>query len=237
MLGDTDVAVGGGAEIDEPRAATSLPATRWGARMGDTKRDRHDGRRADRSVRARCTWGSRPRTSPTKWEITREQQDAFAVESQRRAATAIAKGHFKEQIVPVELKTRKGTMLFDTDEHVRADATLEGLAKLKPAFQKENGTVTAGNASGINDGAAAVVLMERQRAEQRGLKPMARLVAYAHRRRRPEVHGHRPGAGVQAALERAGLTGRRHGRDRVERGVRGAGAARWPRIWTSTRPR
>ena len=141
----------------------------------------------------------------TKFGITRADQDAFAVESQRRAATAIAEGRFKEQIVPVELKTRKGTTLFDTDEHVRGETTLESVSKLRPAFSKE-GTVTAGNASGINDAAAAVVLMEAGLAEKEGLKPLARLVSYGHSGVDPQMMGMGPVKAVQRALARAGLT-------------------------------
>src|SRR5206468_12950063 len=108
-----------------------------------------------------------------KCGITREQQDAFAVLSHQRAAAAIAAGNFKSQILPIELKTRKGSTMFEADEHVRGESTLEGMAKLRAVFQKENGTVTAGNASGLNDAAAAVVLMERSAAAAKGLKPMA----------------------------------------------------------------
>ena len=120
-----------------------------------------------------CHMGVTAENVAAKWGITREEQDAFAVESHRRAARAVDGGYFKGQIVPVEMKTRKGVTVFDTDEHVRRDASIEGMAKLKAVFQKD-GTVTAGNASGINDAAAAVVLMERQAAEKRGLRPLAR---------------------------------------------------------------
>src|SRR5204862_909099 len=125
---------------------------------------------------------------------------AFAVESHKRAAAAIAAGHFKTQILPVELKSRKGPVVFDTDEHVRADASLEGMAKLKAVFIKENGSVTAGNASGINDAAAAVVLMERGAAEQRGLRPMARLLGYGHAGVDPKYMGLGPVSAAKHAL-------------------------------------
>ena len=138
-------------------------------------------------------------------KITREQQDAFSVESHRRAINAIEKGYFKDQILPIELKTRKGITLFDKDEHPRADVTLEGLAKLRAAFKKEGGSVTAGNASGINDGAAAVVLMEKEAAEKAGLKPMARLVSYGLAGVDPKIMGIGPVTAVQNALKRAGL--------------------------------
>jgi acetyl-CoA C-acetyltransferase len=139
-----------------------------------------------------------------KWGITREDQDALAVQSQQRAAKAIAAGHFKSQIVPVELKTRKGVVVFDTDEHGKADTTMESLAKLRAVFQKD-GSVTAGNASGINDGAAAVVMMERAAAEKKGLKPIARLVAYGHAGVDPKYMGIGPVNAVNNALNKAGL--------------------------------
>jgi acetyl-CoA C-acetyltransferase len=140
-----------------------------------------------------------------KCGITREQQDAFAVESHRRAAAATAAGHFKSQILPIELKSKKGPVMFDADEHIRGDASVEGMAKLRPAFVKENGSVTAGNASGINDAAAAVVLMERKAAEAKGLKPMARLLAYGHAGIDPKIMGLGPVTAVQNALKKAGL--------------------------------
>jgi acetyl-CoA C-acetyltransferase len=140
----------------------------------------------------------------TQWKITREAQDEFAVESHRRAVNAIEKGYFKDQIMPVELKTRKGVTLFDKDEHPRADASLEGMAKLRAAFKKD-GSVTAGNASGINDGAAAVVLMEKAAAAKQGLKPMARLVSYGVAGVDPKIMGIGPVPACVIALERAGL--------------------------------
>jgi acetyl-CoA C-acetyltransferase len=141
----------------------------------------------------------------TKCGITREQQDAFAVESHRRAVSAIGEGRFKSQIVPIELKSRKGPIQFDTDEHARADASMEGMAKLRAVFAKENGTVTAGTASGINDAAAAVVLMEMQAAERAGVKPMARLVAYGHAGIDPKIMGLGPVSAVKSALAKAGM--------------------------------
>jgi len=137
--------------------------------------------------------------------ITREQQDAFAVESHRRATAAAAEGRFKSQILPVELKSKKGVVQFDTDEHVRSDASSEGMAKLRAVFAKENGTVTAGNASGINDAAAAVVLMEAQAAQRANVKPMARLVAYGHAGIDPKIMGLGPDSDVKSALKKAGL--------------------------------
>jgi len=198
MLGDIDAAVGGGAE-SMSRAAYANLTQRWGARMGD-------GRTIDMMVGALTDpfetihMGITAENVATKCGITREQQDAFAVESHRRAAAAIADGRFKSQILPVELKTRKGPIRFDTDEHVRSDASADGMAKLKAAFAKEKGTVTAGNASGINDAAAAVVLMELQAAQRANVKPLARLVAYGHAGIDPAIMGLGPVSAVKAAL-------------------------------------
>jgi acetyl-CoA C-acetyltransferase len=139
--------------------------------------------------------------------ITREMQDALAVQSQQRAARAIAEGRFKSQIVPIEIPTRKGTVVFDADEHVRGDATLEQLARMKPAFKGDGtGTVTAGNASGINDAAAAVLLATENAVKAGGLKPMARLVSYAHAALDPRIMGLGPVPASKLALQRAGLS-------------------------------
>ena len=203
LLGDADAAVAGGAEVMS-RGPYVLPQARWGARMGD-------GKMLDMMIGALhdpfepIHMGVTAENVARKWSISREDQDALALESHRRASAAIREGRFASQILPVELKTRKGTTVFDTDEHVRHDAKPEDMAKLKPAFAKENGTVTAGNASGINDGAAAVVLMERRAAEARGLTPMARLVAYAHAGVDPRYMGIGPVPASRKALERAGL--------------------------------
>jgi acetyl-CoA C-acetyltransferase len=202
QLGDAEVAVGGGAE-SMSRGAYILPALRWGQRM-------NDGGVIDMMVGALTDpfdavhMGITAENIAEKWKVTREQQDAFAVESHRRAINAIEKGYFKGQILPIELKTRKGTVVFDRDEHPRADASLEGMAKLRAAFKKE-GTVTAGNASGINDGAAAIVMMERNAAEKAGLKPMARLVAYGLAGVDPRIMGIGPVPACQKALAKAGL--------------------------------
>ena len=204
VLGDTDVAVGGGAE-SMSRGAYILPTMRWGQRM-------NDGGVVDMMVGALTDpfdtvhMGITAENIAEKWKITRTQQDEFAVESHRRAINAIEKGYFKDQILPIELKTRKGTTLVDRDEHPRADATLEGMAKLRAAFKKEGGTVTAGNASGINDGAAAVVLMEQSAAQKKGLKPMARLVSYGLAGVDPKIMGIGPVPAVTNALKKAGLT-------------------------------
>jgi acetyl-CoA C-acetyltransferase len=203
MLGDTDVAVGSGVE-SMSRGGYVLPALRHGARMGDTNAvDMMVGALTDPFDTVHM--GITAENVAAKWGISREAQDQFAVESHKRAVNAIKQGYFKSQILPIELKTRKGPVVFDTDEHPRADASLEGMAKLRAAFQKENGTVTAGNASGINDGAAAVVMMEKGAAAKQGLKPMARLVSYGHAGVDPKFMGIGPVPAVKMALERAGL--------------------------------
>lgn len=203
LLGDTDAAVAGGAE-SMSRAGYTSTTQRWGARMSDTKMiDMMVGALTDPFDTLHM--GVTAEAVATKCGITRDQQDAFAVESHKRAAAAIAAGHFKSQILPIELKSRKGPVMFDTDEHVRGDATMEGMAKLKAVFAKENGTVTAGNASGINDAASAVVLMEKAAAAKRGLKPMARLLAYGHAGIDPKIMGLGPVSAVQRALAKAGL--------------------------------
>ena len=202
VLDDADAAVAGGAE-SMSRGAYILPSLRWGQRMAD-------GNVVDMMVGALTDpfetvhMGITAENIADKWKITREQQDEFSVESHRRAVNAIEKGYFKDQILPVELKTRKGTTVFDRDEHPRADASLEGMAKLRAAFKKE-GSVTAGNASGINDGAAAVVLMERAAAEKKGLKPMARLVSYGLAGVDPKIMGIGPVPACKKALDKAGL--------------------------------
>ncbi|MGC1816069.1 MAG: acetyl-CoA C-acyltransferase family protein [Casimicrobiaceae bacterium] len=203
MLGDIDAAVGGGAE-SMSRAAYANLSQRWGARMGDAKTvDMMVGALTDPFDTVHM--GITAENVATRCGITRGQQDAFAVESHHRAAAAIADGRFKTQILPIEVKSRKGPLQFDTDEHVRGDATLEGMAKLKAAFAKENGTVTAGNASGINDAAAAVVLMEMQAAKRANLQPMARLVAYGHAGIDPKIMGLGPVSAIRNALSKAGL--------------------------------
>ena len=202
-LGDTDVAVGGGAESMSRGGYTST-TQRWGARMSDSKMiDMMVGALTDPFDVVHM--GVTAENIATRYKITRAEQDALAVESHKRAAAAIAAGHFKSQILPIELKSKKGPIQFDTDEHVRGDASLEGMAKLKAVFAKENGTVTAGNASGINDAAAAVVLMEKSAAEKKGLKPMARLVGWGHAGVEPNVMGMGPVGAVQHALAKAGL--------------------------------
>lgn len=202
-LGEQDIAVAGGAE-SMSNAAHMLLGGRDGKKLGDLVlldallgilhdpfEDFHMGETAE-NVAERCG-------------ISREQQDAAAAESQKRAAHAVAAGYFKDQIVPVELKSRKGTVVFDTDEHVRGDTTAEALAALKPVFRK-GGTVTAGNASGINDGAAAVVLASGKAVEATGLRPVAKILGWGHAGVEPDVMGLGPVKAVPVALARAGLT-------------------------------
>ena len=203
MLGDAEYGVGGGVEVMS-KAAYMLPALRSGARMGDTK--------AIDSMVAVLTdpfgvghMGITAENLAAKHGITREQQDAFAVESQRRAAVAIAEGRFKSQIVPIVKQTRKGDVVFDTDEHPKANTTMESLAKMKPAFKKD-GTVTAGNASGINDGAAFFVLAAADAAAKAGQKPIARLVSYAIAGVPNDIMGEGPIPASRLALKKAGLT-------------------------------
>src|SRR5712691_3349693 len=203
LLGDIDAAVAGGAE-SMSRGGYLMPSLRWGQRM-------NDGGVIDMMVGALTDpfdtmhMGVTAENVASRCKLSRSEQDAFAVESHKRAANAISKGYFKEQILPTELKTKKGPVMFDTDEHVRGDASMEGMAKLRAVFQKENGTVTAANASGINDAAAAVVLMEKDSAVKKGLKPMMRMVAYAHSGVDPKIMGMGPVLAVRKVLEKAGL--------------------------------
>lgn len=203
MLGDADYGIGGGVE-SMSRGGYMSPALRTGARMGDSKM-------IDLMVAALTDpfgvghMGVTAENLATKWNISREEQDAFAVESQRRAAVAIAEGRFKSQIVPIVQQTRKGEVVFDTDEHVKAGTTLDALAKMKPAFKKD-GSVTAGNASGINDGASFFVLAAADAAAKAGHKPIARLVSYAVAGVPNDVMGEGPIPSSRLALKRAGLS-------------------------------
>jgi acetyl-CoA C-acetyltransferase len=202
-LGQADFAVAGGAE-SMTRAQYWLPGLRWGQRMGN-------GGAVDVMVAALtdpfddCHMGVTAENVAGKWSISREDQDALAVQSHQRAAAATAEGRFKEQIVPVEVKGRKGSTFVDKDEHIRADVTVADLAKLRPAFSKD-GTVTAGNASGVNDAAAAVVLADKATAQARGLTSMGRLVGYAHVGVEPAYMGIGPIPAVQKVLASTGLT-------------------------------
>ncbi|MEN9627052.1 MAG: hypothetical protein RJA10_278 [Pseudomonadota bacterium] len=203
LLGDCDYGVGGGVEVMS-RGGYLLPALRSGARMGNTQA-------LDAMVAVLTDpfgvghMGITAENLCAKHGITREEQDALAVESHRRATAAIAEGRFKSQIVPITLKGKKGDVVFDTDEHVKAGTTMESLAKLKPAFKKDGGTVTAGNASGINDGAAFFVLAAADAAAKAGQKPIARLVSYAVAGVPNDVMGEGPIPASRIALKKAGL--------------------------------
>lgn len=203
MLGDCDYGVGGGVEVMS-RGMYGSPAMRSGARMGDTKM-------LDLMVAVLTDpfgvghMGVTAENLVEKWKLTREEQDALAVESHRRAANAIKEGRFKSQIVPITIKTRKGDVVFDTDEHVKPDTTMETLGKMKAVFKKEGGSVTAGNASGINDGAAFFVLADAETAKKAGHKPIARLVSYAVAGVPNHIMGEGPIPATKLALERAGL--------------------------------
>ena len=202
-LGDCDVAIGGGSE-SMSRGPYFDQAARYGARMGDAKSiDYMLGILHDPWQKMHM--GITAENVAERYGISRQMQDELAVLSQQRAAAAMAAGYFKEQITPVGIATRKGVVLFQEDEHVRASTTLETLAGMKPAFKKEGGTVTAGNASGINDGASAVVLATGERVAALGLKPLARLVGYAHAGVEPAYMGIGPVPATRKVLERTGL--------------------------------
>jgi acetyl-CoA C-acetyltransferase len=202
LLGDCDLAVAGGAE-SMSRAAYFLPTGRWGQRMGDAAVvDAMTGALHDPFGHGHM--GVTAENIAAKYGFTREQQDEFSVSSHKKAAKAMEAGYFRPQIVPIELKTRKGVEQFVTDEHVRKDVSPADMAKLKAVFKKD-GTVTAGNASGINDAGAAVVLASSSIAEKSGLKPMARLIAYAHAGVEPQVMGLGPIPAVKRVFEKAGL--------------------------------
>ena len=202
LLGDCDVAVGAGCEVMS-RGAYLVPSARFGARMGDSQM-------LDLMVGAlhdpfhKIHMGITAENVAEQFGISRSMMDELAVESHRRAAAAIAAGRFKDQIVPVMVKSRKGELAFDTDEHVKAETTVESLAKMRPAFKKD-GLVTAGNASGINDGAGAVVLASADAVKAQGLKPLARLVGYAHAGVDPSIMGIGPVPATRAVLKRTGL--------------------------------
>jgi len=203
--GDARVVVAGGME-SMSRAPYLLPQARWGYRMGH-------GQTLDAMIHdglwcalADCHMGNTAENLAVRYEISREEQDAFALESHRRAARAWEEGRFAEEVVPVEVRGRKGEVrVVERDEHFRPDTSLEALARLRPAFQPD-GTVTAGNASGINDGASAVVVASARWAQERGLRPMARVHAYAWAGVEPEVMGIGPVPAIRQALKRAGLT-------------------------------
>ena len=199
--GDADVVVAGGME-NMSAAPYVLPNARWGQRM-------FDGKMVDTMVKDGL-WesfndyhmGMTAENIAEKWELTREMQDEFACASQNKAEKAIKEGRFKDEIVPVVIKTRKGEVVFDTDEFPRFGTTVESLSKLKPAFKKD-GTVTAGNASGINDGAAALIVMSAEKAEELGLKPLAKIVSYGSKGLDPAYMGYGPVGATKVALEKA----------------------------------
>jgi acetyl-CoA C-acetyltransferase len=203
LLGEYEVAIGGGAE-NMSRAPYASLNTRWGARMGDTKM-------VDMMVGAlhdpfhTIHMGVTAENVSKEFGVSREDQDALALESHQRAERAWAEDRFKGQIVPIMLKSKKGDVAFEKDEHFRPGAKIEDFQKMKPVFVKENGTVTAANASGINDAAAAVVLMEAAAASSRGAKPLARLVGYAHAGVEPKIMGIGPVPASKAVLAKTGL--------------------------------
>jgi len=203
MLGDYDVAIGAGVE-SMSNSYYALPGARWGQKMGH-------GQMVDLMLSGLTDpfgtghMGMTAENLADKYNVSREDQDALAVKSHQNAARAQAEGRFDTQIVPVEIKTRKGVTVFDKDEHVRGDINVEKLSAMRPAFKK-GGSITAGNASGINDASSAIVMMEKNAAEARGLKPMARLVAYTHAGVEPEIMGIGPVPAVEKILEKTGLT-------------------------------
>jgi acetyl-CoA C-acetyltransferase len=203
MMGEASITVAGGAE-----SMTNVPyhdhGVRWGKKMGDNTLEDALTHGLQDAIGG-YHMGITAENVAERHQITREDMDALAVTSHQRAARAIAEGRFAGQIVPVEIKTRKGTVVFDTDEHPRADTSFEALGKMRAAFKKD-GRITAANASGINDAAAAVVLATASEVEKRGLKPMARIVAWGHAGVEPEFMGEGPMKAVPIALERAGLT-------------------------------
>jgi acetyl-CoA C-acetyltransferase len=202
-MGDADFALAGGAE-NMSKSPHAMQTARFGQKMGDTKI-------VDMMIGAlNCPFGTghmgvTAENVATEHNISREDQDIFALESQRRAGAAQSAGHFDGQIAPFTIKTRKGDVVFDKDEHGKPSTTAEDLAKLRPVFKKD-GSVTAGNASGINDGAAALVLAEASAAEATGVKPRARVLGYAHAGVRPEVMGLGPIPAVQSLLDKTGLS-------------------------------
>ncbi|MBQ0789000.1 MAG: acetyl-CoA C-acyltransferase, partial [Cycloclasticus sp.] len=203
MLGDHDIAIAAGVE-SMSNSFYAVPGARWGHKMGD-------GQLVDMMLAGLTDpfgtghMGMTAENLADKYNVSREDQDALAMTSHQNAARAQAEGRFDSQIVPVEIKTRKGVTVFDKDEHVRADISIEKLSAMRPAFKKD-GSVTAGNASGINDASSAMVLMERKAAEAKGLKPMARLVAYSHAGVAPEIMGIGPVPAVHKILAATGLS-------------------------------
>ncbi|MES0825162.1 beta-ketothiolase BktB [Ruegeria sp. SCP11] len=202
-MGDAEIVLAGGTE-SMSRAGYMIPSARWGQKMGDTQAiDMMTAALHDPFGHGHM--GITAENVAEKYGISREEQDAFAVESHRRASAAIEEGRFEEQIVPITIRSRKGDVIFKTDEHVRADASIENMAKLRTVFKKD-GKVTAGNASGLNDGAASLVLMTAEAAASRALTPMARVLSYGHAGVDPAYMGIGPVPAMQAALKRVGLS-------------------------------
>lgn len=202
-MDEADIVVSGGTEVMS-RSGYMMPAARWGQKMGDVK--------AIDMMTAVLTdpfghghMGVTAENVAEKFGITREQQDAFAAESHRRAAAAREAGHFADQIVPMTIKSRKGDKIFDQDEHIRENASAEDMARLRAVFKKD-GSVTAGNASGINDGASALVLMSAEAAAGKGVTPLAKVLSYGHAGVDPKIMGMGPVPAMQTALKRAGLS-------------------------------
>lgn len=203
-LGDAQVAIGAGAE-SMSRSPYLAAGQRWGSRMGDSKMlDMMLGALSDPFDKVHM--GITAENVAERYGISREQQDALALSSHQRAQRAVQEGRFKEQIVPVTVKSRRGDLVFDTDEHIRLDAKLDDFSSLSPVFKKEGGTVTAGNASGLNDGAGAVMLMDAAVASAQGVSPMARLVSYGHAGVEPLYMGIGPVPATRIALDKAGLS-------------------------------
>lgn len=204
IAGDNDIVVAGGTE-NMSQAPYLLPKARWGMRMGDASVIDSMVNDALTDVFNKYHMGITAENLAERYGLTREEQDQFAVDSQRKAERAIAEGKFKDEIIPVEVPQRKGDpIIVDTDEHPKAGVTLEKLMKLKPAFKKD-GTVTAGNASGINDGAAALVIMSKEKADELGIKPLATIVSYSHAGVDPAIMGIGPVYATQKALQKANL--------------------------------
>ena len=200
--GDADIIVAGGAE-NMSATAYAMPAARWGARMNNAPDGRHDGKRWSVGTHSTTTtWVLQQKTSRNSGALTREELDEFAVASQQKAEAAIKAGKFKDEIVPVEIPQRKGDpIIFDTDEHPKFGSSMEKVAKLKPAFKRDGGVVTAANASGINDSGAAVVVMSKEKADELGIKPMCTIKSYASAGVDPTIMGigpvplHKKGSG------------------------------------------
>ncbi|MDE1549081.1 acetyl-CoA C-acetyltransferase [Jeotgalibaca caeni] len=206
LAGDNEIVIAGGTE-NMSQAPYIMQDARWGARMGDTKLVDTMLRDGLTDVFNEIHMGVTAENIVEKYGFTREQQDEVAVRSQNRAEQAIQAGRFKEEIVPLSIPQRRGEpVLFDTDEYPRFGSTMEGMAKLRPAFKKDGGSVTAGNSSGLNDGAAALIVMSREKADELGITPLATIKAYASAGVAPEIMGCGPIPATQKVLKKAGLT-------------------------------